>query len=210
MKRLSLILCAAIILCFLAGCKKDSAQISEESSVTSSTSEISSVQSLPQEGSTSRTSTADNNNTTVSTTKAVQQTQPTTTLSALENIENSEVVTYYSENPDNKYICAVADKYGVDKSRLIALIRTNAQNPGATVLEFSGKTDSDGQLVKDGNELKAVYEVADSDGTIRKATGKMSGNDGYNFAQSLATFQLTKEFIIPQLDQMKEERTYPE
>lgn len=206
MKRLSLILCAAIILCFLAGCKKDSAQISEESSLTSSSSEISSVQSLPQESS---TSTADNN-TTVSTTKAVQQTQPTTTLSALENIENSEVVTYYSENPDNKYICAVADKYGVDKSRLIALIRTNAQNSGATVLEFSGKTDSDGQLVKDGNELKAVYEVADSDGTIRKATGKMSGNDGYNFAQSLAAFQLTKEFIIPQLDQMKEERTYPE
>lgn len=210
MKRLSLILCAASILCFLAGCKKDNAQNPEESSVPSSTSEISSVQSLPQESSTSSTSTADNNNTTVSTTKAVQQTQPTTTLSALENIENSEVVTYYSENPDNKYICAVADKYGVDKSRLIALIRTNAQNPGATVLEFSGKTDSDGQLVKDGNELKAVYEVTDSDGTIRKATGKMSGNDGYNFAQSLATFQLTKEFIIPQLDQMKEERTYPE
>lgn len=209
MKRLSLILCAAILLCFLAGCKKDGSLNPEESSSTSSSSEISSVQSISQESSTSGTSPSDNN-TTVSTTKTVQQTQPTTTLSALENIENSEVVTYYSENPNNKYICAVADKYGVDKSRLVALIRTKAQNPGATVLEFSGETDSEGQLIKDGNELRAVYEVTDSDGTIRKATGKMSGNDGYNFAQSLATFQLTKEFIIPQLDKMKEERTYPE
>lgn len=211
MKKICFLLCAVFILFSLSGCKKSEPDyIQPLTEATGSVLEADNT-SIPDgtvgsEPSSVLSTTQKANNTTEPTSAA----PPTTTLSPLENVQNSDVVTYYSENPDNKYICIVANQYGVDKSNLVALIRTKAQNPGATVLEFSGKKDADGQLIKRKSELKAVFEISDSDGTIRKATGKMSGNVGYNYAESLAAFELTKEFVIPQLDQMKEERTYPE
>ncbi|MCH5191051.1 MAG: hypothetical protein J1F23_02680 [Oscillospiraceae bacterium] len=126
----------------------------------------------------------------------------------LGDLEDSEVVTYYCDDVNNRYIVAVAEKYGVEKSTLIAMIRTKAKNPGATVLQFSGKTDNNGNMLMTGDELKAVYEVSDTDGSIKKATGKLTGNDGYNYIESVGVFQLTKEFIVPSLDEMKRERPY--
>lgn len=134
----------------------------------------------------------------------------TTTLSVIESLQASEVETYYSENPKNKYICSVADKYGVDKMCLVALIRTKAQNPGATVLQFSGKIDENGELLKTESELKYVYEIDDTTGEIYKASGKAHDNDGYSFVESFAVFKITKEYILPQLEEAKENRTYPE
>lgn len=207
MKKICFLLCAVFILFSLSGCKKSEPDyIQPLTEATGSVSEADNNGTVGSEPSSVLSTTQKADNTTEPTSAA----QPTTTLSPLENVQNSDVVTYYSENPNNRYICIVANRYGVDKSNLVALIRTKAQNPGATVLEFSGKKDADGQLIKSKSELKAVFEISDSDGTIRKATGKMSGNVGYNYAESLAAFELTKEFIIPQLDQMKEERTYPE
>lgn len=133
-----------------------------------------------------------------------------TTLSALDRLEKSEAVTYYSDNPNNKYICAVADKYGVDKTCLVALIRTKAQNPGATVLQFSGKTDENGNLIMSKNELISVYEINDADRTIKRASEKSSENDGYTSSESRTIFRLTKQFIVPELENLKEERVYPE
>lgn len=207
MKKICFLLCAVFILFSLSGCKKSEPDyIQPLTEATGSVSEADNNGTVGSEPSSVLSTTQKADNTTEPTSAA----QPTTTLSPLENVQNSDVVTYYSENPNNRYICIVANQYGVDKSNLVALIRTKAQNPGATVLEFSGKKDADGQLIKSKSELKAVFEISDSDGTIRKATGKMSGNVGYNYAESLAAFELTKEFIIPQLDQTKEERTYPE
>lgn len=138
---------------------------------------------------------------------SAESTTESTTLSDLEDLKNTEAVTYYSVNPNNKYICAVAKKYGEEKSNLVALIRVNAQNPGATVLQFSGKTDENGELLKTKEELKYVYEVNDETGEIRKASGKMSDNDGYSFVESVTIFQLIKEFILPYIDDATE---YPE
>lgn len=133
------------------------------------------------------------------------------------NAENSETttvedgpITYYSENINNKYIVEVAKKYDIDKNCLVALIRTNTDNPGATVLQFSGKKDSNNVLLKTEDELVFVYDVDDNTNTIKKASGKVKGNDGYSFAESVAVFHLTKEYILPQLDVMKKERPYQE
>ncbi|MGN0539054.1 MAG: hypothetical protein ACI4KI_04290 [Candidatus Fimenecus sp.] len=211
MKKICFLLCAVFILLGLSGCKKsDPDYIQPLTEATVSVSETDNASRSDDTVSSEPSSVNSSTQIAENTTKPSSTAQPTTTLSALENVQNSDVVTYYSENPNNRYICIVANQYGVDKSNLVALIRTQAQNPGATVLEFSGKKDANGQLIKNKNELKSVFEISDSDGTIRKATGKMSGNVGYNYAESLAAFELTKEFIIPQLDQMKEERTYPE
>lgn len=133
----------------------------------------------------------------------------TSTENAETTVEDGPI-TYYSENINNKYIVAVAKKYGVDKNYLIALIRTNTDNPGATVLQFSGKKDSNNVLLKTEDELVYVYDVDDKTNTIKKASGKVKGNDGYSFAESVAVFHLTKEYILPQLDVMKKERPYQE
>ncbi len=116
-------------------------------------------------------------------------------------------VTYYSENPNNKYISAVVSKYGVDASTLVALIKTNASTPGATVLQFSGEKDSKGNLIKTEDTLKYVYDIRDS-GAIKKASGKKTDNDGYSYIESYVNYNLAVKYIIPQLDEMKKERTY--
>ncbi|MGN1161135.1 MAG: hypothetical protein ACI4SX_02700 [Candidatus Fimenecus sp.] len=211
MKKICFLLCAVFILFGLSGCKKSEPDYIQP--LTEATVSVSETDNTSRSDDTAGSEPSSVNSSTQiaeNATKPSSTVQPTTTLSALENVQNSDVVTYYSENPNNRYICIVANQYGVDKSNLVALIRTQAQNPGATVLEFSGKKDANGQLIKNKNELKSVFEINESDGTIRKATGKLSGNVGYNYAESLAAFELTKEFIVPQLDQMKEERTYPE
>lgn len=128
----------------------------------------------------------------------------------LAELETSEAVTYFSGNVNNRYIQEVVKKYGVEATSLVALIRTKAKNPGATVLEFSGEQDSDGNLIMTEDKLVAVYEVSDTDGSVKKATGKMTGNDGYNYVTSLAVFKLTKEYIIPNLEKVKNERPYTE
>lgn len=120
---------------------------------------------------------------------------------------STESVTYYSENPNNRYIQAVAKKYGKDPSTIIALIRVNSQTPGATVLQFTGERDENGELIKNENTLKYVYDVRD-DGTIKKASGKKTDNDGYTHVESYINYNLAIKYLIPQLDDMKRERTY--
>lgn len=124
-----------------------------------------------------------------------------------ENSGKQTPVTYYSENPNNKYISAVVSKYGVDASTLVALIKTNSSVPGATVLQFSGEKDSNGNLIKTKETLKYVYDVRDS-GDIMKASGKKNDNDGYSYVESYVNYNLAVKYIIPQLDEMKKKRTY--
>lgn len=135
---------------------------------------------------------------------AVKTTNPPETT---ENSGKQTPVTYYSENPNNKYISAVVSKYGADASTLVALIKTNSSTPGATVLQFSGEKDSNGNLVKTKDTLKYVYDVRDN-GTVKKASGKKSDNDGYSYIESYVNYNLAVKYIIPQLDDMKKERTY--
>lgn len=132
----------------------------------------------------------------------------TTTEAQSETETEKKTITYYSDNPNNKYIKMIENRYSVNAENLVALIRTNTDHPGATVLEFNGEKDSQGQLMKTDDKLVAVYEINRADGTIKKATGEMKGNIGYNYFESLAVFKLTKKFIIPSLPDMKENRPY--
>lgn len=156
----------------------------------------------------------DNNETTNSnSTSSVVTTQydanvtTSTTKSNSATESDSKTVTYYSENPNNKYISAVVNKYGVDASCLVALIRTNSKKPGATVLQFTGERDSSGNLIKTEKALKYVYDVSDS-GMIKKSSGQKTDNDGCTYAESYVNYNLAVKYLVPQLDEMKKERTY--
>ncbi len=132
------------------------------------------------------------------------------TSELVEQLKNSDVVTYYSDNPGNSYICAVSEKYGADKSNLVALIKTNAIYPGAMVLEFNGKRDSEGKLVFSRKTLVAVYDINGTDGTIRKASKIISEIDGYTEEESKTTIKITEWFVLGKLDELRETRVYPE
>ena len=218
MKKTALFLALLLIFSSLAGCKKkpvDETPISTSESATQVAEVTENTETKPTESlppSTAQPKGEPSSSKTASTAEALKPTEKATqsasaTKNVLDEIETSEVVTYYCDNVNNRYICMVADKYGVEKTSLIALIKVNSVTGGATVLEFSGKTDENGQLVTTEDELKAVYEAKD-DGTVKKATGKLSGNDGCSSAESLAAFMLTKKYIIPSLDEMKRERYY--
>ncbi len=127
-----------------------------------------------------------------------------------EELKTTEVITYYSDNPNNKYIKMVAKKYGVDKSNLVALIKVNATYPGATVLEFTGDRDEDGKLIFSKKTLVAMYDISDVDGTVKCAHRNPSMNDGYTEKESKKMFMIFELFALNSLNDMRENRVYPE
>ena len=131
-----------------------------------------------------------------------------TTSSTVEN--NNKQVTYYSDNPNNKYIVAVSEKFNVKKENLIALIRRNSSNDGATIIEFKGNRDDEGNLIISYSEVKYVYDMIDKTGEIRRASGTHSGNVGYSYLESLAIFKLTEKYIVPNISDIKEKMPYNE
>ena len=64
----------------------------------------------------------------------------------------------FSDSAENKYLAAVAKKYGLEPSRLAA-IYTVPDNNGNIVLYFDGTTDESGRLVRTADTLKAVYSI---------------------------------------------------
>ena len=109
----------------------------------------------------------------------------------ISKLENSEAEVYFSDNPNNKYISKVVNKYGANPDNLIALIKVNATFPSGMVLEFSGKRDSNGELVMTYQELMYVYNIDDTKGTIVKASKNGVGNDGISVIESKITFVIS-------------------
>ena len=136
------------------------------------------------------------------TTKAASQGQKTS-----EETTKSNVVTYYSESPDNKYIKYISNKYSVDPALLRALIRTNTEVRGATVLQFSGDRDSSGKLLMTEDTLRAVYDI-DGNGKVMKATGKTTGYEGYSYWANIAAFKVAQQYVIPNIAATKAQHTY--
>ena len=148
-------------------------------------------------------------NTSTTTTKKYQS-NPLVSDEDMEKIENSDAEVYFTDNPENKYIIAIADKYGSKKENLIALVKVNAEFPSVYVLEFSGKRDSNGELLMSYDELKCVYEINESKNTIVKASKNGLNNDGVNFVEAKILITLTKEYFIPELPNLKENKRLPE
>lgn len=124
-----------------------------------------------------------------------------TTLDAQqESIRNLE--TYYTDNPDNKYIRTVSDRFGVDRNCLVAFVRANSKTPGATVLQFRGNRDSNGNLITTADELVYVYDVLDS-GEIKKTNKDGSDTLGYTQLAGKAAYLLVEKYIMPDIEKFK-------
>ncbi len=201
MKKLSVILAFVLVITVFSACKKgDNEETTAQPDVTQNT-------TVYSENSTIYEDTTQPNTEISTQMQTAAQTEQVTENQAATTTEASKPVTYISENPDNKYICMVADKYGSDKANLIAFIKANTSTPGATVLEFSGAKDANGKLITTAEELRYVYDVSDS-GTIKRASSDGRHNDGYNSITAKAAMALGEKFFIPSIDTMREQRRY--
>ena len=101
-----------------------------------------------------------------------------------------------SDHHNNKYIKLVSEKFNVDKELLVA-IYAEPDKGNNFVLEFSGKRDSDGNVIKSPETLTKVYAI-DKDKNIAVATGKTTGNIGVSYAEGTLCFNMIKTIVMPQ------------
>lgn len=194
-----------------AGCSNGNNDANTTTSTTESITETSSTTETTTEKQTEKqTSSQTNNNNSTTTTTKKYQSNPLISNEDMEKVENSNAEVFFSENPNNKYIMAVSNKYGAKKENLIALVKINAEFPSAVVLEFSGKKDANGELLMTYEELKYVYEINEEKNTIIKASKNGLDNDGVSFIESKILITLTKEYFIPELPNLKVNKRLPE
>ena len=101
-----------------------------------------------------------------------------------------------SDHHNNKYIKLVSEKYNVDKELLVA-IYSEPDTGNNFVLEFSGKRDEDGNVIKSPDTLTKVYSI-DKNKKIAIATGKTTGNVGVSYAEGTLCFNMIKTIVMPQ------------
>lgn len=212
MKKVSLLILTVLIICFLfSGCS-EKAEEQDTTTTTQSVIESSSTTETTTEKETEKQSQikTDKNSLSTTTTTKKSQSNPLISDEDIEKIENSNAEVFFTDNPNNKYIVAVYDKYGAKKENLVALVKVNAEFPSATVLEFSGKKDANGELLMSYEELKYVYEINEEKNTIVKASKNGLDNDGANFVEAKILVTLAKEYLIPELPNLKVNKRLPE
>lgn len=101
-----------------------------------------------------------------------------------------------SDHHNNKYIKLVSEKFGVDKELLVAIYST-PDTGNNFVLEFDGKRDKDGNVIKSPDTLTKVYQI-DKNKNIVVATGKVKGNIGVSYAEGTLCFNMIKTIVMPQ------------
>lgn len=119
-------------------------------------------------------------------------------IAAYEDLEK-QGDAYASDDPDNKHIKKIADKYNVDPGLLVVLYSEpkSGENIGTNyILEFDGTKDSSGKYVRSPDTLKKVYHI-DADGKISITQGKMTGNVGVSYADGMLVFNMVKVILMP-------------
>ncbi len=101
-----------------------------------------------------------------------------------------------NDSPDNEFISLISSKYKVSPELLVAIYSV-PDNGTNFVLQFKNERDADGNVVKSPDTLEKVYNI-DKDRSIKIATGKMTGNVGVNYAESLLCFGLVTESVMCQ------------
>ncbi len=101
-----------------------------------------------------------------------------------------------SDNPDNEFIKIIVEKYRVDAKNLVAIYAVPDKGNNF-VLEFNGKTDSNGNVIKSPDTLKRVHQI-DKDRNVKTATGTITGNVGVSYAEGKLVFYLVTNVIMPQ------------
>ena len=76
------------------------------------------------------------------------------------------------------------------------------------VLEFSGKRDANGELVMTYSELKYVYNIDESKGTLVRASKNGVGNDGVSYVEGKVLFVLMEKYICPELPNLRANKRY--
>lgn len=129
-----------------------------------------------------------------------QQTEPqkTTENNAVEYYEklskNGENVL--SDHYENEFIKSVSSRYGVDSDLLVAIYSV-PDTGNNFVLQFNGKKDSSGSIVKSPDTLEKVYQI-DKDRNVKIATGTQSGNVGVSYAEGIFCFNMVKTLVMEQ------------
>lgn len=132
-----------------------------------------------------------------------QEDNATTTAKVTKN----QAVEYYeqlspngdnvlSDHFENRYIKQISRDYGVDSDLLVA-IYSEPDTGNNFVLEFNGKKDSSGSVIKSPDTLAKVYLV-DKNGGVKIATGKESGNVGVSYAEGLLSISMIKTVVMEQ------------
>ncbi len=116
-------------------------------------------------------------------------------------IEEYEKLTKNGENQlsdhhNNKYIKLISEKYNVDKELLVA-IYSEPDTGNNFVLEFSGKRNEEGNVIKSPDTLVKVYAI-DKKQNVCIATGKTTGNVGVSYAEGMLCFNMIKTIVMPQ------------
>lgn len=101
-----------------------------------------------------------------------------------------------SDNPDNEFIKIIVKKYNVDAKNLVAIYAVPDKGNNF-VLEFDGKTDSSGNVIKSPDTLKRVHQI-DKERNVKTATGSVVGNVGVSYAEGKLVFYLVTNVIMPQ------------
>ncbi|MBR5441701.1 MAG: hypothetical protein IKV44_01980 [Clostridia bacterium] len=103
----------------------------------------------------------------------------------------------FSDDPSNRYISAVATKYGVDSKRLVALY-TVPENDANIVLEFDGTTDGNGKLIRNESTLVAIYSIDKA--LNSKRASKDSSKNEYPYGEMMVMFISTTKYIMPEFE----------
>ncbi len=101
-----------------------------------------------------------------------------------------------SDYYQNKYIKRISSKYEVDADLLVA-IYSDPDTGNNFVLQFNGKTDDDGMIIKSPDTLEKVYHI-DKNGKVSVATGKERGNEGVSYAEGAVVFNMIKVIVMEQ------------
>ena len=211
MKKFLLLVIMAFALTFVvSGCSEKNDDERTTTTTTESVAESSTTETTTEMSTEKQTEKSTENKTSTTTTTKKSSTNSLISDEDMEKIENSNAEVFFTDNPNNKHIVAVSDKYGSKKENLVALVKVNAEFPTANVLEFSGKKDANGELLMTYEELKYVYEINEEKNTIVKASKNGLDNDGVSFVESKILITLTKEYFIPELPNLKANKRLPE
>ncbi len=103
----------------------------------------------------------------------------------------------FSDDPNNRYISAVATKYGLDSNKLVALY-TVPENDSNIVLEFDGSKDSNGKLIRTDKTLVAIYSI---DMALNsKCASKDTKKNEYPYGEMMVMFMTTTKYIMPEFE----------
>ena len=128
-----------------------------------------------------------------------EQTESTTVPKPSISVEKTGEMAF-SDEADNRYISAIAAKYGVDAKKLVALY-TVPENDSNIVLEFDGSENADGTLIRNKSTLVAIYSI-DKELNSKRASEDKALNE-YSYGEMKVMFFSTTTYIMPEFEELK-------